>query len=83
MAKTDVAIFILTMLTMLFTIMLATVGETRPDAYVSVSILIYFVYTAVDPTIRRYSKLKLLDIALVTMFMMIVIVRVLEVLEII
>jgi len=63
-----------------FTSVLAALGETRVDAYVSVSILIYFVATTIQPNIRRYSDLRVLDALLIALFSLIVVFRVLEIL---
>jgi len=63
-----------------FTSILATLGEARIDAYVSVSILIYFVATTIQPSIRKYSDLRVLDAPLIALFSLIVVFRVLEIL---
>ncbi|MEM1526673.1 MAG: hypothetical protein QW775_03685 [Ignisphaera sp.] len=83
MAETDRSILVLVLLITFFTIFLAIVGESRPDAYLSVAILLYFVYTAIDPSIRRYTNLKPLDIGLIIVFAVIVVIRILLVLEVI
>lgn len=63
-----------------FTSILAALGESRIDAYVSVSILIYFVSTTIQPSIRKYSDLRVLDALLIALFSLIVVFRVLEIL---
>jgi len=63
-----------------FAAVLSSLGESRVDAYVAVSILVYFVSTSILPSIRRYADLKLLDAALILVFGVIVAVRVLEIL---
>jgi len=63
-----------------FTSILAALGESRIDAYVSVSILIYFVSTTIQPSIREYSDLRVLDALLIALFSLIVVFRVLEIL---
>jgi len=63
-----------------FTASLALLGESRADAYVAVSILVYFVSSSVLPNIRRYSDLRIVDAALVVMFIAIVVLRILEIL---
>jgi len=63
-----------------FTSILAALGESRIDAYVSVSILIYFVSTTIQPSIRKYSDLRVLDALLIALFSLIVVLRVLEIL---
>lgn len=83
MGKIDVSIVILIFLSMTFAAFLAIVSESRIDAYVSTTILIYFVYTTIDPHIRRYSNLKPIDITLIAIFTLIVAIRILDVLEVI
>jgi len=57
------------------------IGETRPDVYLSISILIYFIYTSVSRNIRLRAKLTILDISLLTVFSIIVVYRILTILE--
>lgn len=57
------------------------IGETRPDVYLSISILIYFIYTSISRNIRLRAKLTILDISLLTVFSIIVIYRILTILE--
>ncbi|MEM1645640.1 MAG: hypothetical protein QXL96_07210 [Ignisphaera sp.] len=83
MAKADVSFNVLTLLIVMFTVFLILVDESRPDAYISVSILIYFIYTAVDPRIRKYSKVVYLDLGFIVVFTSIVFIRILEVLGVI
>jgi hypothetical protein len=78
--RTDVGLILLTSLVSLFTGFLAVIGEQRPDAYVAVSILIYFVYTAIDSSIRKRSRTILLDLILISIFALITTYRVLSVL---
>jgi len=59
---------------------LALLGESRIDAYIAISILIYFISSSILPNIRRYTDLKTVDIALITIFIIIVILRILEIL---
>jgi len=63
--------------------MLCFVGEQRPDAYFSVAILLYFIYTSIDTSIRRRSKMLYLDIALIALFLAIVTYRILQVLGVV
>ncbi|MEM1679293.1 MAG: hypothetical protein QXJ56_07750 [Ignisphaera sp.] len=83
MAKIDTGLTILTIIIVIFTVFLVIVGESRPDAYISVSILLYFVYTAMDPGIRRYANMRPLDIGLIIVFIFIVMVRVLDILGVV
>ena len=57
------------------------IGETRSDVYLSISILIYFIYTSISRNIRLRAKLTILDISLLTVFSIIVIYRILTILE--
>jgi len=57
------------------------IGETRPDVYLSISILIYFIYTSISRNIRLRAKLTILDISLLTVFSIIVVYRILTILE--
>jgi len=77
-AARDIIIYAL--LQSIFSSALAALGEDRPDAYVSVSILIYFVSTTVLPSFRKYSDLRILDAVLIAVFSAIAAVRVLEIL---
>jgi len=63
-----------------FTASLVLLGESRADAYVAVSILVYFVSSSVLPNIRKYSDLRIVDAAFVAVFIVIVALRVLEIL---
>ena len=62
------------------TVSLILAGETRFDAYVSLSILVYFVSTSVLPNIRGKTDLRLIDIIFIVTFMVIVAVRVADIL---
>lgn len=81
MAKIDRGVVLLTLFIMLFSILLVILDESRPDAYLSVSILLYFIYTAIDSTIKRYVNTKFLDIGLVLIFIAIVAFRVIDILR--
>lgn len=83
MKRTDLSVILLTSLTIISSISLALVGESRPDVYLSMAILIYFVYTSIDYSLRMKSSLKVVDIALFTAFIVIVTIRVLMILKII
>jgi len=63
-----------------FVFSLAVLGEKRPDAYVSVSVLVYFVATSVLPSLRRSADLRVADIALAAVFLVVVALRVLSIL---
>ncbi|AFL66808.1 hypothetical protein Desfe_0920 [Desulfurococcus amylolyticus DSM 16532] len=53
-------------------------GERRVDAYVSISILVYFIATSILPEIRAHCDLRLVDYALITVFTLIIALRVLD-----
>jgi len=81
--RTDLGVILLTSLIIISSISLTLVGESRPDVYLSMAILIYFVYTSIDYSLRMRSSLKVIDIALFTVFIVIVTIRVLMILNII
>lgn len=83
MDKTDKSLILFSLIIALITLLLIVVGESRLDAYIAITIILYFIYTAIDPMLRRRANLKILDIALVSVFVIIVAVRVLMVLDII
>ncbi len=83
MKRTDLGVILLTSLIIISSISLTLVGESRPDVYLSMAILIYFVYTSIDYSLRMRSSLKVIDIALFTVFIVIVTIRVLMILNII
>lgn len=59
---------------------LIILGERRVDAYVSISILVYFIATSILPEIRAHCDLRLVDYALITVFTLIIALRVLDIL---
>ncbi|MEM1541154.1 MAG: hypothetical protein QW101_00310 [Ignisphaera sp.] len=83
MNRVIVSLIVYALLTSILTIFLVLVGESRPDAYLSVAILIYFIFTAIDNSIRSRAKMLAVDIALLTVFTAMVLFRVLIVLEVI
>lgn len=83
MKRTDLGVILLTSLIIISSISLTLVGESRPDVYLSMAILIHFVYTSIDYSLRMRSSLKVIDIALFTVFIAIVTIRVLMILNII
>jgi hypothetical protein len=74
----DLMIYSLVLL--IFTSALVLLGEYRIDAYLAISILIYFVLTTILPNIRRQADLRITDILFIIVFIVIVALRVLEVL---
>lgn len=83
MDRTDKSLVGFSLITVLMMLLLVVVGESRPDAYIAVAIVLYFIYTAIDPVLRRVASIRILDIALILVFMLIVAIRVLTVLNII
>ena len=79
MIEEDLILF--TVLVVIATLALIYVGELRPDAYLAVAILIYFIYTSVNYSFRFRVKLKVVDLLLITTFSLIVAYRVYEVLK--
>ncbi len=79
MIEGDLILF--TVLVVIATLALIYVGELRPDAYLAVAILIYFIYTSVNYGFRFRVKLKVVDLLLITTFSLIVAYRVYEVLK--
>ncbi|MEL9998275.1 MAG: hypothetical protein QXH99_07260 [Sulfolobales archaeon] len=79
MIEGDLILF--TVLVVIATLALIYVGELRPDAYLAIAILIYFIYTSVNYSFRFRVKLKVVDLLLITTFSLIVAYRVYEVLK--
>ena len=77
----DREIIVYAILSTIVIISFILIGETRPDVYLSISILIYFIYTSISHNIRLRAKLTILDISLLTVFSIIVIYRILTILE--
>jgi len=77
----DREIIVYAILSTIVIISFILIGETRPDVYLSISILIYFIYTSISRNIRLRAKLTILDISLLTVFSIIVIYRILTILE--
>lgn len=73
-------ILVYTVLQAVMTLSLVLSGETRVDVYASLSILVYFVSTSVLPDIREKTDLRVLDIFLISVFAVIVTIRVAEIL---
>lgn len=63
-------------------IILVLLGENRPDVYVSIGILVYFIYISIDTRIRENTNMKYVNILLFTVFMVIIAYRVLTILSI-
>lgn len=74
-------LIIFTLLMFISISMLLYVGEARPDAYLGVAILVYFIYTSVNYSFRSKVYLKPVDIILITVFAVIVAYRVYEILR--
>lgn len=82
MDRCDLSLLIYTVLMAVATVLLIATGGSEPDAYLSIAILVYFIYTAVDPSIRGRADMRVLDAALITVFIAVVAVRVLRILGI-
>ena len=83
MRTLDRDILLLTILLTTIVISFVLLGESRPDVYVSVTILNYFIVTSLSYSLRSTTKIKFLDIALLIVFMVIVTYRILAILKII
>lgn len=83
MDRVDLSVLLFTLLIFTATVLLIAAGESRPDTYLAVAILIYFVHTIVDNSIRSRASMKITDIALVVIFIAIVSIRILIILGII
>jgi len=79
LVERDLLIF--TVLVVIATLALIYVGELRPDAYLAITILTYFIYTSVNYGFRFRVKLKIIDVVLLITFALIVTYRVYEVLK--
>ncbi len=78
--KSDVGILALSALITISSVALVLVGESRPDVYLSISILIYFIYTSVDYSLRIKARLRIVDVTLFAVFAAVVAIRVLMIL---
>ncbi|MEM4567563.1 MAG: hypothetical protein QXM48_04480 [Sulfolobales archaeon] len=74
-------LILFTLLILISVFMLIYVGEVRPDAYLAVAILVYFIYTSVNHSFRSKIYLKPVDIVLITVFAIIVAYKVYEILR--
>jgi len=74
-------LIVFTVLVVITTLTLIYVGELRPDAYLAITILIYFIYTSINYSFRFRVKLKVIDVSLIIIFSLIVIYRVYEVIK--
>ncbi len=82
MRPVDRSIILFTAVYVIAMIILILIGENRPDVYVSITILVYFIYISLDTSIRENTDLKLVNMLLLIIFFIIVAYRVLEILGI-
>ena len=82
MRKIDIFTIIFAFLNFLSIIFLIFLGESRPDAYISITILIYFISTPlINPFGERKSRyITVLDVSLFTIFLIIVGYRIYQIL---
>ena len=59
---------------------LALSGDRRPDVYVSVSALLYFIYISLDENVRRNTRLGPVSVALFAAFAVAVAYRIAQIL---
>ncbi len=81
MRPDDLGVALLSAFMTLASVALALLGESRPDVYFSMSVLTYFIYTSIDPTLRSRSKLAPIDAALIIAFSAVIALRVIQVLK--
>ena len=82
MKPIDLSILLFSTIYIVSMIILVLLGENRPDVYVSIGILVYFIYISLDTRIRENTNMKYVNILLFTVFMVIVAYRVLTILGI-
>ncbi|MCD6195867.1 MAG: hypothetical protein J7J82_03695 [Staphylothermus sp.] len=82
MKPIDLSILLFSTIYIVSMIILVLLGENRPDVYMSIGILVYFIYISLDTRIRENTNMKYVNILLFTVFMVIVAYRVLTILGI-
>ena len=82
MKRIELFVLVFTLFTVLFNTSLVFLGEKRFDAYIAVTILLYYVfYALIDPLAGRTSRVvQALNICLFMLFITIVVYRILEIL---
>ncbi len=68
----DKSLLVFSLLLTVTTASLALLGEKRPEVYAAMAILVYFVYTSIDNSIRIRAKLHLLDLSFLLIFSLII-----------
>lgn len=82
MKRIELFILVFTLFTVMFNTSLVLLGERRFDAYIAVTILLYYVfYALIDPLAGRTGRaVQALNICLFLLFITIVVYRILEIL---
>ena len=68
----DKSLLVFSLLLTAATASLALLGEKRPEVYAAMAILVYFIYTSIDNSIRIRAKLYLLDLSFLLIFSLII-----------
>mgnify|MGYP000055858941 CR=1 FL=1 len=68
----DKSLLVFSLLLTATTASLALLAEKRPEVYAAMAILVYFVYTSIDNSIRIRAKLYLLDLSFLLIFSLII-----------
>jgi len=68
----DKSLLVFSILLTAATASLALLAEKRPEVYAAMAILVYFVYTSIDNSIRIRAKLYLLDLSFLLIFSLII-----------
>lgn len=72
MNNLDKSLLVFSLLLTAATASLALLGEKRPEVYAAMAILVYFVYTSIDNSIRIRAKLYMLDLSFLLIFGLII-----------
>lgn len=80
MGAIDKSIALFSTLYVTATTLLALSGDRRPDVYVSVSALLYFIYVSLDEGVRRNTRLAPVSAALFAAFAVAVAYRIAKIL---
>ena len=68
----DKSLLVFSLLLTVTTASLALLAEKRPEVYAAMAILVYFIYTSIDNSIRIRAKLYLLDLSFLLIFSLII-----------
>ena len=68
MGALDTSLTVFSTLYLTAVMMLVAAGDKRPDVYVSVSALLYFIYISLDRVVRRNTRLGIITALLLLAF---------------